>query len=86
VDILNVLVVDDEYGMRRGAERALRDIVLHLPDINGEVGFEIRTAATGKELEEKLVSGPTDILLIINCRTLRDSKYWTASARVRSTS
>jgi two-component system, sensor histidine kinase and response regulator len=64
VDILNVLVVDDEYGMRRGAERALRDIVLHLPDINGEVRFEIRTAATGKELEEKLASGPTDILLL----------------------
>ncbi len=64
MDILNVLVVDDEYGMRRGAERALRDIVLHLPDINGEVRFEIRTAATGKELEEKLAAGPTDILLL----------------------
>jgi two-component system, sensor histidine kinase and response regulator len=64
VDILNILVVDDEYGMRRGAERALRDIVLHLPDINGEVRFAIRTAADGKELEEKLDAGPTDILLL----------------------
>jgi two-component system, sensor histidine kinase and response regulator len=64
VDILNILVVDDEYGMRRGAERALKDIVLHLPDINGEVRFEIRTAASGKELEEKMASGPTDILLL----------------------
>jgi two-component system, sensor histidine kinase and response regulator len=64
VDILNILVVDDEYGMRRGAERALRDIVLHLPDINSEVRFSIKTAADGKELEEKLASGQTDILLL----------------------
>ncbi len=57
-------MVDDEYGMRRGAERALRDTILSLPDINGEVRFEIRTAATGKELEEKMNEGPTDILLL----------------------
>ena len=35
MDILNILIVDDEYGMRRGAERALRDITVSLPDING---------------------------------------------------
>jgi two-component system, sensor histidine kinase and response regulator len=64
VDTLNILIVDDEYGMRRGAERALRDVVMNLPDINGEVRFSIRTAATGKEFEEKLNSGPTDILLL----------------------
>jgi two-component system sensor histidine kinase/response regulator len=64
VEILNILVVDDEYGMRRGAEKALRDITLHLPDINGEVRFDIRTAATGKELEEKMNEGPTDILVL----------------------
>jgi two-component system, sensor histidine kinase and response regulator len=64
VETLHILVVDDEFGMRRGADRALRDMVLHLPDINGEVRFEIRTAATGKELEEKLNEGQTDILLL----------------------
>jgi hypothetical protein len=64
VETLNILVVDDEYGMRRGAEHALRDVVLHLPDINGEVRFDIRTAATGKELEEILNEGKTDILLL----------------------
>jgi two-component system, sensor histidine kinase and response regulator len=64
VETLNILVVDDEYGMRRGAEHALRDVVLHLPDINGEVRFDIRTAATGKELEEILNEGRTDILLL----------------------
>jgi two-component system, sensor histidine kinase and response regulator len=64
VETLHILVVDDEYGMRRGAEHALRDVVLQLPDINGEVRFEIRTAATGKELEEILNDGKTDILLL----------------------
>jgi two-component system, sensor histidine kinase and response regulator len=64
VDILNILIVDDEYGMRRGAERALRDITVSLPDIGGEVRFDIRTAATGKELEEKMNEGPTDILIL----------------------
>ncbi len=64
VETLHILVVDDEYGMRRGADRALRDMVLHLPDIGGEVRFEIRTAATGKELEEILNEGKTDILLL----------------------
>jgi two-component system sensor histidine kinase/response regulator len=64
VDTLHILIVDDEYGMRRGADHALRDMVLHLPDINGEVRFDIRTAATGKELEEILNEGQTDILLL----------------------
>jgi two-component system, sensor histidine kinase and response regulator len=64
VDILHILIVDDEYGMRRGAERALRDITVNLPDINGEVRFEIRTAGSGKELEEKMNEGPTDILVL----------------------
>ncbi len=64
METLHILVVDDEYGMRRGAERALRDTTLSLPDINGEVRFDIKTAATGKELEEKMNEGPTDILLL----------------------
>jgi two-component system, sensor histidine kinase and response regulator len=64
VDILNILVVDDEFGMRQGAERSLRNFTVDLPDINGDVRFAIRTAATGQEFEEKLASGPTDILLL----------------------
>ncbi len=64
METLNVIVVDDEYGMRRGAERVLKDLTLTLPDINGEVKFAVRTAASGKELEEKLASAPADILLL----------------------
>ncbi len=64
MEILQILIVDDEYGMRRGADRALRDITMNLPDINGEVRFNIRTAASGKELEERMNEGPTDILIL----------------------
>jgi two-component system, sensor histidine kinase and response regulator len=63
-DLLHILIVDDEFGMRQGAERALREVTLDLPDINGEVRFATRTAANGKELEEKLTTGPVDILLL----------------------
>jgi two-component system, sensor histidine kinase and response regulator len=64
VETLHILIVDDEYGMRRGAERALRDVTMHLPDINGHVRFDIRTAATGRELDEKMAEGPIDILVL----------------------
>ena len=64
MEILQILIVDDEYGMRRGAERALRDVTVNLPDINGEVRFNIRTAGSGKELEERMNEGPTDILVL----------------------
>ncbi len=63
-DILNILVVDDEHGVRQGVERILRDFVLDLPDINGEVRFAIETVANGKEMEERLEAGPPDILLL----------------------
>ncbi len=64
MDILHILVVDDEFGMRQGAERALRNFVLDLPDINGEVRFAVKTAGNGKELEEKLAADRIDILLL----------------------
>jgi two-component system, sensor histidine kinase and response regulator len=64
VETLHILIVDDEHGMRRGAERALRDITMNLPDINGQVRFDVRTAGSGKELDEKMAEGPTDILVL----------------------
>jgi signal transduction histidine kinase len=65
VETLNILVVDDEHGMRQGAERVLRNFSLHLPDINGEVRFAISAVATGSELEKRLATDkPPDILLL----------------------
>jgi signal transduction histidine kinase len=64
VETLNLLIVDDEYGMRRGADRALRDMTMNLPDIHDKVRFDVRTAASGKELDERMAEGPTDILIL----------------------
>jgi signal transduction histidine kinase len=63
-DVLNILVVDDEFGMRQGAERALRDFTVDLPDIDGAVHFAVTTAGTGEELETRLAAGHPDILLL----------------------
>ena len=38
---LSVLIVDDEPGMLKGAERALRAFAVSLPDVPGEVRFSI---------------------------------------------
>jgi signal transduction histidine kinase len=64
VDLLNILIVDDEYGMRRGAERALRKMHLHLHDINGDVSFNIRTAADGREFDERMAEEQPDIVIL----------------------
>jgi two-component system, sensor histidine kinase and response regulator len=65
VETLKILVVDDEFGMRQGAERVLRDFSLRLPDIDGEVRFTVSAVATGSELEERLATDLVpDILLL----------------------
>ena len=64
MDLLNILIVDDEYGMRRGAERALRKMHLHLHDINGDVSFNIRTAADGREFDERMAEEQPDIVIL----------------------
>lgn len=61
---LRVLVTDDEMGMRFGVERVLRDYVVHLPDINGEVRYTIDQAETGEEALAKIKASPPDILLL----------------------
>jgi two-component system, sensor histidine kinase and response regulator len=61
---LNLLVVDDELGMRMVVERALRGYTVHIPEFEGEVAFVLDTAGTGEEALEKLAARPTDIVLL----------------------
>jgi signal transduction histidine kinase len=63
-DVLRILVVDDEPGMRSGVTRSLRDFTVRLTDVNGEVRFEIDQAATGEEALEKIAAAAPDILLL----------------------
>jgi signal transduction histidine kinase len=61
---LKLLVVDDEPGMRMGGERTLRNYRFNLPGFDDEVGFDIRTAGTGKEAMALLESDKPDILIL----------------------
>lgn len=59
-----LLVVDDEPGMRSAIERALRGFVVHVPNLDAEVGFQIEQAATGEEAIDKIGSLEPDIVLL----------------------
>jgi two-component system sensor histidine kinase/response regulator len=81
----SALIVDDEPGMRLGAERILKSFRIPLPDFGEEIGFATRTAATGGEALALLDSRKPDLLLLdyklpdvhgleILSRVLRDKK------------
>jgi len=61
---LKTLVVDDELGMRMGVKRSLSKFVMHLPDVDYEIGFDVDIAGTGEEALQKIMSHKPDILLL----------------------
>ena len=61
---LDVLIVDDEAGMRTGAERSLEGFSVPLPDFNETVAFTVRAAATGEEALAALKAKTPDIVLL----------------------
>ncbi|MBN2351494.1 MAG: hybrid sensor histidine kinase/response regulator [Spirochaetales bacterium] len=60
----SALIVDDEPGMRLGAERILKDFRILLPDFGEEISFSTRTAATGGEALALLEAERPDLLLL----------------------
>jgi two-component system, sensor histidine kinase and response regulator len=61
---LKILVVDDELGMRLAVTRVLQNAIERLPDIEGEVGFEMMQAGSGEEALDIIHATPPDILLL----------------------
>ncbi|MBD3223801.1 MAG: response regulator [Caldithrix sp.] len=62
---LNVLIVDDELGMRKGAMKVLRKFTIQAPDVDhGQIGFNVVEAADGNEAMEKLQNEPFDLVLL----------------------
>ncbi|HEY3323643.1 MAG TPA: ATP-binding protein [Planctomycetota bacterium] len=61
---MRILIVDDEMGMRLGAQRALSDFVVNLPDVNGDVRFNVDVAGTGEEALKKIAESAPDLLLL----------------------
>ena len=64
MEMLNLLVTDDELGMRLGVIRTLRDFTVHVPDVDEDVGFCIDHAQSGEEALEKIRRQAPDILLL----------------------
>lgn len=64
VHALDVLIVDDESGMRAGAGRSLEGFTVPLPDFGETVAFTVRSASTGEEALAQLKAKSPDILLL----------------------
>lgn len=63
---LKLLIVDDEPGIRSGAERVLRDYSVGYPFMDEDFTFEIFEADTGEKAIEIIESMPIDIILLDN--------------------
>ncbi|MCP4379439.1 MAG: response regulator [bacterium] len=64
MDILNVLVVDDEPGMRSGIERVLRNVTFTLPDIDKTISIKLTQAADGEQALAQIETEKPDLLLL----------------------
>jgi two-component system sensor histidine kinase/response regulator len=64
MDLLRILVVDDELGIRLAVKRTLEDYSIRLPDFEGEIRLEIDLVETGEEALEKIETLRPDILLL----------------------
>ncbi|MFO8067761.1 MAG: ATP-binding protein [Bacteroidales bacterium] len=63
---LKLLIVDDEPGIRSGAERVLRNYSVGYPFMDEDFTFEIFEADTGEKAIEIIESMPIDIILLDN--------------------
>jgi two-component system sensor histidine kinase/response regulator len=61
---LQVVIIDNEQGMRTGIERSLQGFQVTVPEIEAEYGFTFRQAATGEEAIALIRETEPDILLM----------------------
>jgi len=61
---LKALIVDDEMGMRLGAQRALDKFSIAVENSDHEITFDTDIAGTAEEALEKIEAHPPDILLL----------------------
>jgi hypothetical protein len=64
METLNILVVEDEYGMRLAIARALRDFTTRLPEVEGEIGFTINQVEVAEKALNIINESPPDIILL----------------------
>jgi signal transduction histidine kinase len=66
MELLQVLVVDDEFGIRSGISRILRNFSVSYPFMDEDIHFSVTEAATGEEAMEIIESNPPAIILLDN--------------------
>ncbi|KAF5071305.1 Sensor histidine kinase RcsC [anaerobic digester metagenome] len=66
MEALDVLVVDDEPGIRSGVLRTLRNFTVSYPFMDDDIGFNVIEAATGEEALEHIKKTPPAIVLLDN--------------------
>ncbi len=66
MEILDVLVVDDEPGIRSGVTRILRNFSVNYPFMDDDIQFNVIEAATGEEALEIINTNPPAIVLLDN--------------------
>jgi two-component system, sensor histidine kinase and response regulator len=64
METLRILVVEDEYGMRLAIARALRDYTIHIPEIEGKIGFTIEQVEVAEDALTIINDKPPDIILL----------------------
>ena len=66
MESLDVLVVDDEPGIRSGVLRTLRNFTVSYPFMDDDISFNVIEAATGEEALEHIKKSPPAIVLLDN--------------------
>lgn len=66
MEILKLLIVDDELGIRTGIHRALRDFSVSFPFYEDDFEFEIMDTETGEDAINILENNKIDIVLLDN--------------------
>ena len=64
MEMLRILVVEDEYGMRLAIARALRDYTIQLPEVEDRIGFTVEQAEVAEDALTIIHDNPPDIILL----------------------
>jgi signal transduction histidine kinase len=66
MEVVDVLVVDDEPGIRSGVSRILKNYTINYPFLEDDISFNVIEAATGEEAIEIIQRKPPAIVLLDN--------------------
>jgi two-component system, sensor histidine kinase and response regulator len=66
MEMLKILVVDDEPGIRSGIDRILSKFTVGYPFMDEDIGYTVYEASTGEEAVQIFKENPPDIALLDN--------------------